>query len=140
MATATALAPTAPRRDPAWWGRVFWGSAALVVLWPLAVATEFKPWVMFDARSLEVTGRFLRDFWPPAHEPSFLWMVLRESWRTVAIPTPRLTLPLLLAVPVGSVEGLASCAIDADDVVCPFVPPHFQSVGSHYADLRPSAS
>jgi phosphonate transport system permease protein len=99
MAATTALATTAPSRDPAWWGRVFWLSAAVVVLWPLAVATEFKPWVMFDARSLEVTGRFLRGFWPPAHDPSFLWMVMRESWRTVAIATAGLSLALLLAVP-----------------------------------------
>ncbi len=89
----------APDRDPAWLGRAFWSCAALVVLWPLAVATEFKPWLLFDARSLRVTGRFLQSFWPPAHSPDFLMLVAREAWRTVTIATAGLTLALLLAVP-----------------------------------------
>ena len=32
---------------------------ALVLLWPLLVATEFKPWVLFEAANLKVTGQFL---------------------------------------------------------------------------------
>jgi phosphonate transport system permease protein len=90
----------APSRDPAWLGRLFWLLAAAVVLWPLARATEFRPWALFETRSLNVTGHFLRSFWPPAHAPDFLWMVAREAWRTVAIATAGLTLALLLAVPV----------------------------------------
>jgi len=89
----------APDRDPAWLGRVFWLCAAVVVLWPLAAATEFKPWLLFDARSLGVAGRFLRGFWPPAHSPDFLVLAASEAWRTVAIATAGLTLALLLAVP-----------------------------------------
>ena len=27
-------------------GRLFWLGAGLVVLWPLAVATEFRPWTL----------------------------------------------------------------------------------------------
>jgi phosphonate transport system permease protein len=47
------MATTAPAlRDPAWLPRLAWGSAGLVLLWPLLVATEFKPWVLWDARSL----------------------------------------------------------------------------------------
>ena len=99
MAAPAGLASAAPVRDPAWLGRVFWLGALLVVLWPLAVATEFKPWLLFDARSLEVTGRFLGGFWPPAHAPDFLALVAQEAWRTVAIATAGLTLALLLAVP-----------------------------------------
>jgi phosphonate transport system permease protein len=87
------------QRDPAWPGRLFWCCAALLLLWPLAVATEFRPWLMFDARSLAVSGNFLRSFWPPAHAPDFLLLVLHETWRTVAIATAGLTLALLLAVP-----------------------------------------
>ena len=49
----SAAALRAPLRDPAWLGRVFWLGAALVVLWPMGVATEFKPWLLLapDSRS-----------------------------------------------------------------------------------------
>jgi phosphonate transport system permease protein len=97
-----ALAPTTHRaadRDPAWLGRVFWLCAALAVLWPLGTATEFRPWQLFDARSLNVAGHFLSGFWPPAHSRDFLLLVARESWRTVAIATTGLTLAWVLAVP-----------------------------------------
>jgi phosphonate transport system permease protein len=90
----------APRRDPAWIGRLFWLAAGLVLLWPMLVATEFKPWSLFDARSLEPSWRFLRAFVPPALGSEFLFMVLRETWRTVAIATAGLTLALLLALPL----------------------------------------
>ncbi len=86
-------------RDPAWTGRLFWCGAGLVLLWPLLVATEFKPWGLFDARSLEQTGRFLRAFVPPATHADFLLLVLQQAWRTIAIATAGLTLALLLACP-----------------------------------------
>ena len=91
---------TAPQRDPAWLGRVFLISALAVALWPLLVATEFKPWALLDARSLAVTGQFLADFLPPAHGADFLALVARETWRTVAMATAGLTLALVLAVPM----------------------------------------
>jgi phosphonate transport system permease protein len=94
-----APALSAPTRDPAWLGRVFWLGAAAVLLWPLLVATEFKPWVMLDARSLRVTGRFLGSFWPPAHDADFLRTMARETWRTVAIATAGMTLALVVAIP-----------------------------------------
>ncbi|MGA1288822.1 MAG: PhnE/PtxC family ABC transporter permease, partial [Rubrivivax sp.] len=89
-----------PTRDPAWLGRVFWGAAALVVMWPLMHATEFRPWILFEARNLQVTGEFLASFVPPAHSTEFLAMVARETWRTVAIATAGLTLALVIAVPL----------------------------------------
>ena len=61
-----AARPSAPLRDPAWVPRVFWTSAALVLLWPLMVATEFKPWILFERDNLKVTGQFLATFLPPA--------------------------------------------------------------------------
>lgn len=94
-----APALSAPTRDPAWLGRVFWLGAAAVLLWPLLVATEFKPWVMLDARSLRVTGRFLGSFWPPAHDADFLHTLARETWRTVAIATAGMSLALVVAIP-----------------------------------------
>ncbi|CAN5137279.1 ABC transporter permease [soil metagenome] len=87
-------------RDPAWLGRLFWIAAAFVLLWPLLVGTEFNPGVLLDPRSLRVTGRFLHSFWPPAYSADFLAMVVRETWRTVAIATAGISLALLLALPL----------------------------------------
>jgi phosphonate transport system permease protein len=92
--------PAPPSRDPAWLGRVFWLGAAAVLLWPMLVATEFRPWTLFEAQNLKVTGRFLASFLPPAYAPEFLAMVAREAWRTVAIATAGITLALVLAVPL----------------------------------------
>jgi phosphonate transport system permease protein len=95
-----AALPSPTQRDPAWVGRLFWTLAALVLLWPLAVATEFRPWVLFEQKNREVTGQFLASFLPPAHDPAFLVMVARETWRTVAIATVGMTLALVVALPL----------------------------------------
>lgn len=94
--------PVAPRgpRDPAWLGRVFGVLAALVILWPMLVLAEFKPWTLFSEESLKPTLRFLGDFVPPKVDPEFLAMVARETWRTVAIATAGITLALVFAVPL----------------------------------------
>ncbi len=91
---------SAPSRDPAWVRRLFWIGALLVVLWPLGVATEFRPWVLVEARNLQVTGQFLGTFFPLAHDAEFLAMVARETWRTVAMATAGVTLALLVAIPL----------------------------------------
>jgi phosphonate transport system permease protein len=98
MGAAAAL--SAPERDPAWLGRAFWIAAGLVLLWPLMVGTEFRPWILLERDNLKVTRQFLASFLPPAHSPEFLAMVARESWRTVAIATAGMTLALLLALPL----------------------------------------
>ena len=90
----------APSHDPAWLGRLFWIGAIAVLLWPLAVATEFRPWILFEPRNLQVTGQFLASFLPPAHTPDNLWMVVKESWRPVAIATAGMTLALFIAAPM----------------------------------------
>jgi phosphonate transport system permease protein len=90
----------APKRDPAWLGRLFWFSAGLGLLWPLMVATEFRPWVLLEPQSLAVTAKFLADFLPPKLEPEFLLLVGREAWRTVAIATAGISLGLLAAAPL----------------------------------------
>ncbi len=90
----------APDRDPAWLGRLFWIGALLVVLWPLGVATEFKPWVLLEPRNLKVTGTFLASFWPLNTSGEFLWLVARETWRTVAMATAGVTLALVIAIPL----------------------------------------
>jgi len=78
---------------------VFWAGAGLVLLWPLLVATEFRPWLLFSDESRAASGRFLSDFLPPAVGSEFLWLVARETWRTVAIATAGITLALVIAVP-----------------------------------------
>lgn len=92
-------APHPALRDPAWWPRVFWAGAALVLLWPMLVVTEFKPWALLEPGSLRVSGRFAASFFPPAMGGDFLLLVARETWRTVAIATAGITLALLIAVP-----------------------------------------
>jgi putative phosphoribosyl transferase len=41
-----------------------------------------------------------------------------------------------VAVPVAPASAVAELAADADDVVCPYTPPDFLSVGAHYQDFR----
>lgn len=98
MSTAT-LRP-APTRDPAWVSRLFWIVAVLVLLWPLGVATEFKPWVLVEPKNLRVTAQFLGSFLPLALDGEFLALVARETWRTVAIATAGMVLALVLAIPL----------------------------------------
>ena len=93
-----------PDRDPAWIGRLWWALAVLVLLWPLGVATEFRPWVFFERDNLKITGQFLASFWPLVHSAEFLEMVARETWRTVAMATAGVTLALVLAVPLSLIS------------------------------------
>ncbi|MDP1532247.1 MAG: ABC transporter permease subunit, partial [Rubrivivax sp.] len=85
---------------PAWLGRLFWSGAALVLLWPLAVATEFRPWVLFEPGNLRISAQFIGSLFPPVLDGEFLALVARESWRTVAIASAGITLALLLALPL----------------------------------------
>lgn len=85
--------------DPAWRGRVVLTLLALVLLWPMVVASEFHPFELLDMQSLRATMRFLADFLPPAHSPEFLQLLLTETWNTIAIATSGLALAILGAVP-----------------------------------------
>ena len=95
----TALERRMAHPDPAWRGRVIATVICLLLLWPMLVASEFKPWILFDAQSLAAAGMFLSDFLRPAVGAEFLAMVLRETWQTVAIATAGLSLALLGAIP-----------------------------------------
>ena len=79
---------------------MFWMAAALVLLAPALVMTEFKPWTLFSPESLKATRNFVGDFFPPKVEAEFLLMVARESWRTVAIATAGMALALVIAIPL----------------------------------------
>ena len=100
--------------DPAWLGRVLLALAAVAVIWPALVLAEFKPWILFSPESVTPTLRFLSDFVPPRTDAEFLWMVARETWRTIAIATAGIALAMLFAVPMAllavrtlSISGLA---------------------------------
>jgi len=90
----------APERDPAWLSRLFLISALVVVLWPLGVATEFKPWVLLEPGNLKISAQFIGSFWPLAFSGEFLAMVARDTWRTVAMATAGVTLALVIAIPL----------------------------------------
>jgi phosphonate transport system permease protein len=100
-------------RDPAWLGRVFWISGGLVLMWPLLLATEFRPLLLLEPQSIEPTRRFLAVMFPPATDGEFLWLVLREAWRTVAIATAGIVLAMLVAIPatLASVRVLSVSAL-----------------------------
>jgi phosphonate transport system permease protein len=118
---SAALPP--PARDPAWLGRVFWFGAALVVLWPVGVITEFRPWLLLAPDSLRPTRQFLTSFFPPAADIEFLSLVARETWRTVAIATAGITLALALAIPLTllSTRVLSISALSGRMAALPFM-------------------
>ena len=89
-----------PLRDPAWVNRLAWIGLAAVLLWPLGVATEFRPWILLEPDNLRISGQFIGSFWPLAHESDFLLMVARDTWRTVAMATAGVTLALVIAIPL----------------------------------------
>lgn len=110
-------------RDPAWTGRLFWLLAAAVLLAPALVVTEFKPWLLFEPDAMRATRGFVSDFFPPKIEGEFLWMVLRECWRTVAIATAGLALALLIAIPLTllSTSAISISALAGRMHAAPFI-------------------
>ena len=94
-----AAKPAMPR-DPAWRGRLITAAVVLIVLWPMLVQAEFKPWILWDAQSLEATWNFLSSFVPPAHSAEFLQLVLVSSWETIAMATAGMALAMLGAIPL----------------------------------------
>ncbi len=87
-------------RDPDFSSRIFWLTFALLLLWPLGVATEFRPWVLWESENRKVSRDFLASFWPLVYDAEFMRMVVRETWRTVAMATAGVTLALMLAIPM----------------------------------------
>jgi phosphonate transport system permease protein len=96
MHSPTSIAPA----DPAWRRRITLAVVFAAVLWPMLVASEFRPWALFDAQSLTAAAQFLASFVPPAHSSEFLLLVAQATWQTIAIATAGLTLAFLAAVPM----------------------------------------
>jgi phosphonate transport system permease protein len=94
------LAIAGKLRDPDFSSRIFWLTFALLLLWPLGVATEFRPWVLWEPENLKVSRDFLASFWPLVYDAEFMQMVVKETWRTVAMATAGVTLALMLAIPM----------------------------------------
>ena len=122
--SAPPLPPSRPAlRDPAWSGRVFWALTSLALLWPTLVLTEFKPWTLLEPGALKPALHFVGDFFPPRTDADFLGLLLRETWRTVAMATAGLTLALLLALPLSllSVRVLSLSALTGHMALAPSV-------------------
>jgi phosphonate transport system permease protein len=94
------LAIAGKLRDPDFSSRIFWLTFALLLLWPLGVATEFRPWVLWEPENLKVSRDFLASFWPLVYNAEFMQMVVKETWRTIAMATAGVTLALMLAIPM----------------------------------------
>ena len=86
--------------DPAWRGRVTLLLLALALAWPMLVASEFRPWQLFDPQALAAVSGFLASFVPPATAPDFLLLVAEAAWITVATATAGLALGMLAAIPL----------------------------------------
>ena len=97
---STATFPGAELRDPQARARAGALLAAIVVLWPLLVLADFKPWVLFEAGNLRVMGNFLAAFLPPATSTEFLGLLLTATLQTLAMATAGIALAWLLAVPL----------------------------------------
>ena len=111
-----------PLRDPAWHQRLFWMIFALLLLWPLTQATEFRPSVLFEPENMKITANFIGSFFPPVLEPDLLARILKETWKTVAIATAGMVLALLIAFPLTiiSTRVLSVSAISGRMAALPF--------------------
>jgi phosphonate transport system permease protein len=95
------------RRDPAAAPRLLLAALAMLVLWPGIRLAELNPWVLFDPASTQSMGAFLADFWPPAHSPDFLALLMDATVQTLAIATAGMALALVFAVPASLLASRA---------------------------------
>ncbi|UTW08708.1 PhnE/PtxC family ABC transporter permease [Pseudomonas benzenivorans] len=86
-------------RDPAALPRLALTLLALLLLWPGLSISELDLGVLFDDDNAVSMGRFLGDFWPPAHDAEFLRLLGRATLETLAIATAGMALTLLIAIP-----------------------------------------
>ncbi|HSV70105.1 MAG TPA: ABC transporter permease subunit [Methylibium sp.] len=96
----SALAAPAALRDPQARPRATLLLVALLVLWPLALLAEFKPWALFSREHWQVIGGFLAGFWPPARSPEFLGLLLTATLETLAIATAGIALAFAIGAPL----------------------------------------
>ncbi|MFW9266039.1 PhnE/PtxC family ABC transporter permease [Pseudomonas sp. NR3] len=94
-------------RDPASLPRLFVGLLAIALLWPGIHFSELDLGVLLASDSQSEMGRFAAAFWPPAHDETFVELLLQATVQTLAIATAGMTLALLLAVPASLVASRA---------------------------------
>ena len=92
-------------RDPALGPRLALLVAGLVLLWPAVELAEFNPSRLADPHALQVTGRFLANFFPPVVDEQFLSLVARSALETLALATAGMALAIIVAAPM----ALAVC-------------------------------
>ena len=98
--SAVALAGTPPRRDPHARRRATATLIALVVLWPMLVLADFRPWALFEAGNLKVMGGFVGGFIPPSTSNEFLGLLLKATIETLAMATAGIALSFVIATPL----------------------------------------
>ena len=94
-------------RDPDAKRRATFALAAVVVLWPLLVLAEFRPWLLFDPGNLKVMGHFLGAFLPPVHTSEFLGLLLKATLETLAMATAGMALAFSIAAPMAMLSTRA---------------------------------
>ncbi|MCF4996579.1 ABC transporter permease subunit [Pseudomonas syringae] len=97
----------ADSRDPAAWPRLLITLLAIALLWPGIQLSELDMGVLLRADSQSEIGRFVSGFWPPAHDPAFLDLLLKATLQTLAIATAGMALALLLAIPASLLASRA---------------------------------
>ncbi|MGL4315054.1 MAG: PhnE/PtxC family ABC transporter permease [Pseudomonas sp.] len=94
-------------RDPAALPRLLLTVLAVALLWPGIRLAELNLGVLLQADSQSEMGRFVAAFWPPAHTPDFLRLLLDATLQTLAIATAGMALALLVAVPAALLASRA---------------------------------
>jgi phosphonate transport system permease protein len=94
-------------RDPAALPRLLLTLLALALLWPGLALSELNPAVLWQADNLATMGKFLRGYWPLAHDADFLQLLLTATLQTLAMATAGLALALLVAVPAALLASRA---------------------------------
>lgn len=98
---------TRDSRDPAALPRLLLTAVALALLWPGIQLAELDLGVLLAADSQSGMGRFVAAFWPPAHAPDFLRLLLDATLQTLAIATAGMALALVVAIPTGLLASRA---------------------------------
>ncbi|SCK04993.1 ABC transporter permease [Vogesella sp. LIG4] len=105
-------------RDPALAARLGWLIATPLLLLAAMAYTGFDPRLLLDANTLATLGGFLRQFFPPSHQPDFLASLLQQTVTTLAVASLGTLLAMLIGLPAAL---LTSRALDRD-ALCGDVP------------------
>jgi len=74
---------------------------ALAILWPMMQLAQFDVFALFEVNNLKVFTNFLIQFFPPNLQTSFLALVLKATFETLAMATAGIALAMLMAIPLG---------------------------------------